>query len=169
MRRTKLWKLERRVDSSVNTQLRGLVAEKSRADGFSPNPGNVRPWGIQCVLIPQSPIVPTAIEESEIMMPSVHYLSIWHFNYSRRHDNHLTGNRQGTSYNNSLAPILLQSAKGGDKVAPFIALTMRYRMELVVQEQLKRPTAAATQHPISELGILQSPLTTQQQKMIQAG
>ncbi len=46
-----LWKLEWKVDLSVNTQPQGMVGEMPWTDEFLPNPGNVRSWGIQCVPI----------------------------------------------------------------------------------------------------------------------
>ncbi len=52
-------------------------------------------------------------------------------------------------YTYSLVPIMLRSAKGWDKVATFVTLTMRHKMELVQG----RPIATATQHLIPDLAI----------------
>ncbi len=47
-----LWKLERRVDPSVNTQPRDMVGEKPWTDEPLPNTGYVRPWVVQSLPIP---------------------------------------------------------------------------------------------------------------------
>ncbi len=40
------------MNLSVSTQSQGIVGERLWTDEFLTNPGNVRPWGIQCVPIP---------------------------------------------------------------------------------------------------------------------
>ncbi len=52
MERMALWKLERRVNPSVNTQFRGVVGKRPWTDRVLPNPGNVQPCGIQHIPIP---------------------------------------------------------------------------------------------------------------------
>ncbi len=47
-----LWKLERRVDLSVNTQPCGVVGERLWADELLPYTGDILPWGIQHLFIP---------------------------------------------------------------------------------------------------------------------
>ncbi len=54
MGRTALWKLERRVDPSVNTQHQGTVGKRPWTDGFSPNPCNGQSWSVQHVPIPHA-------------------------------------------------------------------------------------------------------------------
>ncbi len=46
-------KLKRKVDLSVNTQPQDMLGERLWTDEFlpDPSPGNVRPWGIQCIPI----------------------------------------------------------------------------------------------------------------------
>ncbi len=47
-----LWKLERRVDSSVNTQPEGVVGKRPWTNEFLPYIGYVLPWGIQRLSVP---------------------------------------------------------------------------------------------------------------------
>ncbi len=52
MERMALWKLERKVEPSVNTQPRDVVRERPWTEGFLPNPGDGWPCGVQYVPIP---------------------------------------------------------------------------------------------------------------------
>ncbi len=47
MEGTALWKLERRVDPSVNTQSQGVIGERPWTDELIPYTGYVWPWGAQ--------------------------------------------------------------------------------------------------------------------------
>ncbi len=47
MKGTALWKLERRVDLSINTRPRGVVGERPWTDEILPYTSNVWPWGVQ--------------------------------------------------------------------------------------------------------------------------
>ncbi len=49
---TILWKLERKVDPSVNTQPLGMVGERPWTDELQLNTGYVRSWGVQRLTIP---------------------------------------------------------------------------------------------------------------------
>ncbi len=73
---------------------------------------------------------------------------------------------------NSFVQIMLKSAEGWDQVAAFVALTMRYKMEIARDRQW-RPIDAATQHSMPDLAtppppFLPSATQQQKQKMIQA-
>ncbi len=52
MEGTALWKLERRVDQSVNTRPLCVVGERPQADELLPYTCDVWPRGVQCLSIP---------------------------------------------------------------------------------------------------------------------
>ncbi len=94
MGRMALWKLEKKVNPSVNTQPRGVVGQRPWTDEFLHNPVNVQPWGVKLLIIlhegSRISNVPTAIEEGEISMLGTSCLNVQYFNYSRIGDDHPT-------------------------------------------------------------------------------
>ncbi len=81
------------MDQFVNMQPRDVIGERPWTDGFLRKPGNVWPWGVQHVSIPHETSgelsnAPTAIEESDMIMPDTPCLNVQHFNCIGRCDDH---------------------------------------------------------------------------------